>query len=85
MVRLAGKKPFTFTAASYVVDKTGGGSVRRRRETAFAQEPSPKGTFRFRQAGVTAFMTEEEQAELDGKMMEAAGAAVSDYLSGRPG
>lgn len=82
MVRLAGKKPFTFTAVSYVVDRTGGGTVRRRQETAFAQDPSPKETFRFRQAGKTAFMPEEEQAELDGRMMGNAGAAVSDYLSG---
>ena len=79
---LAGKNPFPFTAVSYVVDKTGGGSVRRRQETAFAQESSPKGTFRFRQVRKTAFMPEEEMAELDRKMMGRAGAAVSDYLSG---
>ncbi len=79
---MAAKKPFIFTAVSYIVQKTGDGSVRCRQETVFEQMPSPKGTIAFRPIKQTVFMPEPERAEYDRKMMANAGKAVSDYLSG---
>lgn len=78
---MSAKKPLTFTAVSYMVDRSAGGSVRRRQETAFEEIPSPKGTVRFRPVRKTVFAPEAEQEEYDEKMMENAGRAVSDYLS----
>lgn len=78
---MAAKKPFTFTAVSYIINKTGDGSVRCRRETVFEQVPSSKGTYEFRPIKQTAFMPEQEQAECDEKIRANAGEAVSNYLS----
>ncbi|TQI66754.1 hypothetical protein [Clostridium sp. KNHs216] len=78
---MAAKKPFTFTAISYVVNKSGDGSVRCREEIVFEQVPSSKGTYQFKPIKRTVFMPEEEQVECDKKMMKHAGEVLSDYLS----
>lgn len=79
---MAAKKPFTFTATSYIVNKSGDGSVRCREEIVFEQVPSPKGTYKFKPIKRTVFMPEAEQMEYDKKMMKHAGEVMSDYLSG---
>ncbi len=79
---MAAKKPFTFTAISYIVNKSGDGSVRCREEIVFEQIPSPKGTYKFKPIKRTVFMPEAEQLEYDKKMMKHAGEVMSDYLLG---
>nr|WP_319488916.1 hypothetical protein [uncultured Caproiciproducens sp.] len=78
---MAAKKPFTFTSVSYIVDKTGDGSVRCREEIVFEQIPSPKGTYQFKSIKRTIFMPEEEQIEYDKRMMKHAGEVMSEYLA----
>ena len=78
---MAAKKPLTFAAVSYIVNRTEDGSVRCRQEAVFEEVSSPEGAVRFRPVKKTAFVPEPEQAEYDKKMMENAGGAVSDYLS----
>lgn len=75
------KGPFTFTAISYVISKSGDGSVRRRQETVFEQAPSAGGICRFRPIKRTSFMMEAECIKADKTMMEHAGTVLSDYLS----
>ena len=84
MIPLAAKKPFTFTSISYVVNKSGDGSVRCREEIVFEQVPSPKGTYKFKPIKRTVFMPEPELLKIDKKMMKRVGDAVSEYLSGNP-
>ena len=82
---MAAKKPYTFTAVSYITSKTGDGSVRCRQETVFEQLPSPKGTYEFRPIKRTVFLPEGKVTEDCKKMLENAGRAVSDYLSSHMG
>ncbi len=78
------KKPFTYTAISYIIDKSGDGSVRRRQEIVFEQVPSPKGTYKFKPIKQTVYMPEEEQLRCDKIMMQHASEVLSDYLSNHP-
>lgn len=78
---MAAHKPYTFTAVSYIVDKSGDGSVRCREEIVFEQVESSKGTYEFKPIKRTVFMPESEQVECDKKMMKRAGEVLSDYLS----
>ena len=78
---MAAKKPFTFTGISYIINKSGDGSVRCREEIVFEQVPSSKGTYKFKPIKRTVFMPEEEQLECDKKMMKHSGEVMSEYLS----
>lgn len=80
---MSGKKPFTFTAYSYITDKSGDGTTRRRQEIVFEQVPSPKGTYKFKPIKCTVFMPESEQLAYDKRMMQHAGEVLSDYLSNK--
>lgn len=81
---MAKKKPFTYTAISYIHNISGDGSIRLRQEVVFEQVPSPKGTYKFKPIKQTVYMPEEEQLECDKKMMKHAGEVLSDYLSSHP-
>jgi hypothetical protein len=78
---MAAKKPFTFTAVSYITDKSGEGKTHGREEIVFEQMPSPKGTCKFRLVKRTVFMPELKQAACDKKMMRHACEILSEYLS----
>ena len=78
---MAAKKPFTFTSISYVINKSGDGSVRRRCETVFEQIPSSKGTYEYKPIKRTVYMSKNERLTCDRKMMENVGTTLSDYLS----
>lgn len=78
---MAVKKPFIFTGISYVINKSGDGSVRCREEIVFEQVPSPKGTYKFKPIKTTVYMPESEQLECDKIMMKHAGEVISEYLS----
>ena len=77
---MAAKKPFTFIGTSYIIDKSGDGSVRCREEIVFEQVPTADGTYQFKPIKRTVFMPESEQLECDKKMMKHAGEVMSDYL-----
>lgn len=81
---MAAKKPFTFTSISYIVNKSGDGSVRCREEIVFEQVPSPKGTYEFKPIKRTVYMPEDELLEIDKKMMKRVGEDLSEYLSNHP-
>lgn len=81
---MAAKKPFTFTSISYIVNKSGDGSVRCREEIVFEQVPSPKGTYEFKPIKRTVYMPEDELLEIDKKMMKRVGEDLSEYLSSHP-
>ena len=79
---MTAKAPFTFTGVSYVIDKSGDGSVRHREEFVFEQVPSPKGTYQFQSTQRTVRMPEEERLACDKKMMKHAGDILSnDFAS----
>ena len=78
---MAAKKPFTFTGVSYIINKSGDGSVHCREEIVFEQVPTKDGTYQFKPIKRTVFMPEEEQIECDKKMMKHAGEVMSEYLS----
>lgn len=80
---MAARKPFTFTAYSYITDKTGDGKTRCRQQTVFEQVPSPKGTYKFKPIKRTVFMPESEQLAYDKRMMQHAGEVLSDYFSNK--
>ena len=81
---MAAKKPFRFTGTSYIINKSGDGSVRCRQETLFEQIPSPKGTYQYKVIKTTVFMPEDEQLACDIKMMKHASDVMSDYCSHHP-
>lgn len=81
---MAAKKPFTFTSISYIVNKSGDGSVRCREEIVFEQIPLPKGTYKFKLVKRMVHMPEEELLEIDKKMMKRVSDDLSEYLSDHP-
>lgn len=82
-MQLSAKKPFVFTAVSYITDKSEGGKTLCREEIVFEQVPSPRGTYKFMPKERTVFMPEAEQAAYDEKMMRHVGETLSDDLSGK--
>jgi len=80
VIILVAKKPFTFIGTSYIIDKSGDGSVRCREEIVFEQVPTADGTYQFKPIKRTILMPESEQLECDKKMMKHAGEVMSDYL-----
>lgn len=75
-IPVAKRKPLTFTAVSYVVDRAKG-ETRRREEIVFEQAASPKGAYRFRPVGRKAFLPEAEQKECDEVMLRRAGSVLN--------
>ena len=78
---MAPKTPFTFSAVSYLINKSGDDKVCYREKIVFEQTFSQNRTYKFRPVKRTAYMTEAEQAQYDRKMMEHAGEILSSYLS----
>lgn len=76
---MAAKKPVTFTAVSYVVDKSGDASVRCREEIVLEQVKPPGGACEFQPVQRTVYLPEAEQEEYDRRMMLHAGEVLSDY------
>lgn len=77
---MAAKKPFTFTGTSYIVHKSGDGSVRCREEIVFEQIPTSDGTYKFKPIKRTVYMPEEEQMECDKQIMKHVGEVMSEYF-----
>lgn len=78
VVVMSEKKPFTFTAVSYVTDKASD-AARCREELVLEQVRSGRGTDAFRLVRRTVFLPEEEQKKMDEKRMKQVGKALSKF------
>lgn len=67
---MAAKRPFTFTAVSYITDQSGSGKTGCREKIIFEQILSPEGTCQFKPVKRSVYMSEEEQTKCDKKMMK---------------
>lgn len=78
---MAGKKPYYFTAISYIENRSGDGSVRCQEKLTFRQDRLPDGTFHSTLLKREIIMPEEEQNKCCEKMMEHVSENLSNYLS----
>lgn len=80
---MAGKKPVTFRAVSYMENGLGSSSWRVREEAEYQQVFTADHSWRFTQVSKTVHIPQSEQLEFDKKMMQNAGSALSNYLAGQ--
>lgn len=77
-------KSYTYTAISYIVNKSGDGSVRCQEKLTFRQDRLPDGTYHSTLIKKEVIMPEEEQIKCCEKMMVHAGEGLSEYLASHP-